>query len=102
MRVIGNGGFAFADLGAYGAFTSGTAKTSQDVSQLFPIVNQTKKLVIVSGLTVGTTEYPPFAALFKSATASSVTTCTSVVSFAGKNLTVAITSAGSITVTQAT
>ena len=101
MRVIGNGGFAFADLGAYGAFTSGTAKTSQDVSQLFPIVNQTKKMVIVSGLTVGTTAYPPFAALFKSATASSVTTCTSVVSYGGKNLTVAITDTGSITVTQA-
>lgn len=102
MRVIGNGGFAFADLSGYGAFTSGTAKTSQNVSQLFPIVNQTKKMVIVSGLTVGTTVYPPFAALFKSATANSVTTCTSVVSFAGKNLTIAITDAGSITVTQAT
>ena len=101
MNNIGSGGFAFADMSEYGAFTSAQAMTSQNVSQLFPIVNQTKKLVIISGLTVGTTKYPPFTALFKSATASGVTTCTSVVSFAGKNLTVAITSAGSITVTQA-
>ena len=102
MNNIGSGGFVFADMSAYGAFASNTAKTGQDVSQLFPLVNQNKKLVIVSGLTVGTTTYPPFAAFFKSATASSVTTCTSVVSYAGKNLTLAITSAGSITATQAT
>lgn len=104
MMEYPKGGFAFIDMSVYGAFTSGTAKTSQDVTTggVFEKTQQTSKPVIVTGLTVGTTTYQPFLAVFKSATASSVTTATAVISYAGKNLTLAITDTGSITATQAT
>lgn len=98
------GGFAFIDMSVYGAFTSGTAKTSQDVTTggVFAKTQQTQKPVMVCGLTIASVgTYAPFLAVFTSATASSVTTATAIVPIGGKNHTIAITSAGSITVTKA-
>ena len=74
------GGFCFVDLSVYGAFTSGTAKTGQDVESgaVFAKTQQTDKMVIICGLTVGTTHYPPIAATFVSTTSSGTTTATAV------------------------
>lgn len=98
------GGFAFIDMSVYGAFTSGTAKTGQDVTTggVFAKTQQTKKPVMVCGLTIASVgTYAPFLAVFTSATASGVTTATAIVPIGGKNHTIVITSAGSITVTKA-
>lgn len=102
----GHGGFVFVDFSEFGEFTSGTASTGNDVSTLFPQLSQRKKGVIISGLKVGVTasgttthyDYPPLFAAFK---ISSSTTVTAIISYAGKNLTIAVTNAGSITCTQA-
>lgn len=104
MSVEVKGGFAFIDMSVYGEFTSGTAKTSQDVTTggVFAKTQQTGKMVIICGLNLKTVGvYAPFPAVFTSATASSVTTATAVVPIGGKNHTIAITSSGSITVTKA-
>lgn len=102
MSVNVKGGFAYIDMSVYGAFTSGTAKTSQDVSKSFPATQQTGKPIFICGLTLGSTTYTPFNAVFTSATAAGVTTATAILDIAGKAHTIAITSAGSITVTKAT
>lgn len=104
MMNYPNGGFAFIDMSVYGEFTSGTAKTSQDVKTggVFAKTQQTEKPVLICGLNLKTVGvYSPFIAVFTSATASSVTTATAIVPIGGKNHTIAITDTGSITVTKA-
>ena len=98
------GGFAYIDMSVYGAFTSGTSKTGQDVTTggVFEKTQQTAKPVMICGLKIGTAAtYAPFLAVFTSATANSVTTATAIVPIGGKNHTIAITDTGSITVTKA-
>lgn len=102
----GHGGFVFVDFSQFGEFTSGTASTGNDTAALFEQITQRKKAVIISGLKVGVTasgttthyEYPPMMIAFKP---TSSTAATGIGSYGGKNLTIAITNAGSITCTQA-
>lgn len=98
MKILG--GISYIDLSPYGAFTSGTAKTSQDVSEIFPKTQQTGKPVCITGLTIGTAKYAPAFVEFTSATVSTTTTATAIIT-AAKNVTIAITNTGSITVTKA-
>lgn len=93
------GGLAYIDMGIYGEVTSAGANNA--VSNELNAV-QSDKIVIVTGLnlkTVGT--FSPFIASFTSATAAGVTTWTaSLPAVGGKIGTIAITSAGKITVTK--
>jgi len=93
------GGFAYIDMGIYGEVTTASAKDT--ASNELEIV-QGDKTIIVTGLnlkTVGT--FSPFIASFTSATAAGVTTWTAPLpAVGGKIGTIAITSAGKITVTK--
>lgn len=93
------GGFAYIDMGIYGEVTTAVAKNA--VSNELDAV-QSDKIVVVTGLnlkTVGT--FSPFIASFTSATAAGVTTWTAPLpAVGGKIGTIAITSAGKITVTK--
>lgn len=93
------GGFAYIDMGIYGEVE--TAKAKDVASNELEIV-QGDKIVVVTGLnlkTVGT--FSPFIASFTSAIASGVTTWTAALpAVGGKIGTIAITSAGKITVTK--
>lgn len=93
------GGFAYIDMGIYGEVTTAVAKDA--ASNELEIV-QGDKTIIVVGLnlkTIGT--FSPFIASFTSATASGVTTWTAPLpAVSGKIGTIAITSAGKITVTK--
>lgn len=93
------GGFAYIDMGIYGEVE--TTKAKDAVSNELDAV-QSDKIVVVTGLnlkTVGT--FSPFIASFTSATAAGVTTWTAALpAVGGKIGTIAITSAGKITVTK--
>ena len=93
------GGFAYIDMGIYGKVTS--AKVKDAVSNELEDV-QSDKVVIVTGLnleTVGT--FSPFIASFTSAVNGGTTTWTAPLpAVGGKIGTIAITSAGKITVTK--
>lgn len=84
------GGYAIMDLKEY-TFTSGTAQTVTDV---FPIT-QRKKVVLISGLTVEGTTYPDFFGLFSSDTSGDVTTASAVFRLVGGTLEITITDADS-------
>lgn len=102
------GGFTYVDMSVYGTFTSGTAKTGQNVSGIVEKLTQYDKPVIVYGLTVSvtskatvTTKYQPMLVSFS----HTVDGTTGVITAAGTalagaaTLSFTITSAGSITVT---
>lgn len=93
------GGFAYIDMGIYGEVTTAVAADAK--SNEVALV-QGDKTIVVTGLnlkTVGT--FSPFVASFTSATASGVTTWTAALpAVGGKIGTIAITSAGKITVTK--
>lgn len=93
------GGFAYIDMGIYGEVTTAVAA---DVKSNEVALVQGDKTIVVTGLnlkTVGT--FSPFVASFTSATASGVTTWTAALpAVGGKIGTIAITSAGKITVTK--
>lgn len=108
MAMNVKGGFTYVDMSKYGTFTSGTAKTSQDVSGVIDKLTQYDKPVILYGLTVSvttkatvTTKYQPMLVSFS----HTVDGTTGVITAAGSavagsaTLAFAITSAGSITVT---
>lgn len=52
-----DGGYKIIDLSGAGAFTSATEKT---VAGIYDRVEETKKRIVISGLTVGNTEYKDF------------------------------------------
>ena len=93
------GGFAYIDMRIYGEVTS-TAKNNVASNEL--AVVKSNKTIVVTGLNlkdVGV--FTPFIASFTSATASGVTTWTAPLpAVGGKIGTIAITSAGKITVTK--
>lgn len=93
------GGFAYIDMGIYGKVTS--AANNNVVSNELAVV-KSNKTIVVTGLNlkdVGV--FTPFIASFTSATASGVTTWTAALpAVGGKIGTIAITSAGKITVTK--
>lgn len=93
------GGFAYIDMGIYGEVTTAVAKNA--VSNELDAV-QSDKIVVVTGLNLKTVGvFSPFIASFTSATASGVTTWTAPLpAVGGKIGTIAITSAGKITVTK--
>ena len=93
------GGFAYIDMGIYGEVTTAVAKNA--VSNELDAV-QSDKIVVVTGLNLKTVGvFSPFIASFTSATASGVTTWTAALpAVGGKIGTIAITSAGKITVTK--
>lgn len=93
------GGFAYIDMGIYGEVTTAVAKDA--VSNELDAV-QSDKIVVVTGLNLKTVGvFSPFIASFTSATAAGVTTWTaSLPAVGGKIGTIAITSAGKITVTK--
>ena len=93
------GGFAYIDMGIYGEVTSANAKDA--ASNELEIV-QGDKTIIVTGLNLKTVgAFSPFIASFTSATNAGTTTWTaSLPAVGGKIGTIAITSAGKITVTK--
>ena len=93
------GGFAYIDMGIYGEVTSANAK---DAASNELAVVKSDKTIVVTGLNLKTVGvFTPFIASFTSATASGVTTWTAALpAVGGKIGTIAITSAGKITVTK--
>lgn len=93
------GGFAYIDMGIYGEVTTAVAK---NVASNELAVVQGDKTIVVTGLNLKTVGvFTPFIASFTSATASGVTTWTAALpAVGGKIGTIAITSAGKITVTK--
>ena len=93
------GGFAYIDMGIYGEVETTKAK---DVASNELEIVQGDKTIIVTGLNLKTVGvFSPFIASFTSATASGVTTWTAPLpAVGGKIGTIAITSAGKITVTK--
>lgn len=93
------GGFAYIDMGIYGEVTTAVAK---DVASNELAVVKSNKTIVVTGLNLKTVGvFTPFIASFTSATASGVTTWTAALpAVGGKIGTIAITSAGKITVTK--
>lgn len=93
------GGFAYIDMGIYGEVTS--AANNDVVSNELAVV-KSNKTIVVTGLNLKTVGvFTPFIASFTSATASGVTTWTAALpAVGGKIGTIAITSAGKITVTK--
>lgn len=93
------GGFAYIDMGIYGEVTS-AAKNNVASNEL--AVVKSNKTIVVTGLNLKTVGvFTPFIASFTSATASGVTTWTAALpAVGGKIGTIAITSAGKITVTK--
>ena len=93
------GGFAYIDMGIYGEVTSAGAN---DVASNELAVVKSNKTIVVTGLNLKTVgAFTPFIASFTSATASGVTTWTAALpAVGGKIGTIAITSAGKITVTK--
>lgn len=93
------GGFAYIDMGIYGEVTTAVAK---DVASNELAVVKSDKTIVVTGLNLKTVGvFTPFVASFTSATASGVTTWTAALpAVGGKIGTIAITSAGKITVTK--
>lgn len=93
------GGFAYIDMGIYGEVTTAVAA---DVKSNEVALVQGDKTIIVTGLNLKTVGvFSPFVASFTSATASGVTTWTAALpAVSGKIGTIAITSAGKITVTK--
>lgn len=93
------GGFAYIDMGIYGEVTTAVAK---DVKSNELDAVQSDKIVVVTDLnlkTVGT--FSPFIASFTSAVNGGTTTWTAPLpAVGGKIGTIAITSAGKITVTK--
>lgn len=100
MKTYPLGGTAFIDLSVYGEFTTAVAKDA--VSNEYALASQLRKPVLIAGLnlkTIGT--FTPFFASFTSATAAGVTTYTAAIPVVGGKIgTIAITSAGKITVTK--
>ena len=93
------GGFAYIDMGIYGEVETAKAK---DVASNELDAVQSDKIVVVTGLNLKTVGvFSPFIASFTSATAAGVTTWTAPLpAVGGKIGTIAITSAGKITVTK--
>lgn len=93
------GGFVYIDMGIYGEVTTAVAK---DVASNELAVVKSNKTIVVTGLNLKTVGvFTPFIASFTSATASGVTTWTAALpAVGGKIGTIAITSAGKITVTK--
>lgn len=93
------GGFAYIDMGIYGEVTSANAK---DVASNELAAVKSDKVIVVTGLNLKTVgRFSPFIASFTSATAAGVTTWTAPLpAVGGKIGTIAITSAGKITVTK--
>ena len=93
------GGFAYIDMGIYGEVT--TAVPNNAASNELAAV-KSDKIIVVTGLNLKTVgRFSPFIASFTSATASGVTTWTAPLpAVGGKIGTIAITSAGKITVTK--
>lgn len=93
------GGFAYIDMGIYGEVTTAVAK---NVASNELAVVQGDKTIVVTGLNLKTVGvFTPFVASFTSATAAGVTTWTAALpAVGGKIGTIAITSAGKITVTK--
>lgn len=106
MAMNVKGGFTYVDMGKYGTFTSGTAKTGQNVSGIIEKLTQYDKPVIVYGLTVSvttkatvTTKYQPMLVSFSHTVSSGTTTAVGSAVAGSASLAFEITSAGSITVT---
>ena len=100
------GGFTYVDMSVYGTFTSGTAKTGQNVSGIVEKLTQYDKPVIVYGLTVSviskatvTTKYQPMLVSFSHTESSGTITAVGTALAGAATLSFTITSAGSITVT---
>lgn len=93
------GGFAYIDMGIYGEVTTAVAA---DVKSNEVALVQGDKTIVVTGLNLKTVGmFSPFVASFTSATAAGVTTWTAALpAVGGKIGTIAITSAGKITVTK--
>lgn len=93
------GGFAYIDMGIYGEVTTAVPKDA--VSNELAAV-KSDKIIVVTGLNLKTVGvFTPFIASFTSATAAGVTTWTAALpAVGGKIGTIAITSAGKITVTK--
>lgn len=93
------GGFTYIDMGIYGEVT--TAVPNNAASNELAAV-KSDKIIVVTGLNLKTVgRFSPFIASFTSATASGVTTWTAALpAVGGKIGTIAITSAGKITVTK--
>ena len=92
-------GFAYIDMGIYGEVTTAVAKNAAS-NELAAV--QSDKIVVVTGLNLKTVGvFSPFIGSFTSATAAGVTTWTAPLpAVGGKIGTIAITSAGKITVTK--
>lgn len=91
-------GFAYIDMGIYGEVTTAVAKDA--VSNELAAV-QSNKIVVVTGLNLKTVGvFSPFVASFTSATAGVTTWTAPLPAVGGKIGTIAITSAGKITVTK--
>ena len=106
MAMNVKGGFTYVDMGKYGTFTSGTAKTGQNVSGIIDKLTQYDKPVIVYGLTVSTTtkatvttKYQPMLVSFSHTVSSGTTTAVGTALAGAASIAFTITSAGSITVT---
>ena len=100
------GGFTYVDMSKYGTFTSGTAKTGQNVSGIIGKLTQYDKPVILYGLTVSvttkatvTTKYQPMLVSFSHTESSGTITAVGAALAGSASLAFEITSAGSITVT---
>lgn len=93
------GGFAYIDMGIYGEVTTAVAK---DVASNELAVVKSNKTIVVTGLNLKTVGvFTPFVASFTSAANGGTTTWTAPLpAVGGKIGTIAITSAGKITVTK--
>ena len=97
MAMKVKGGVTYLDFSGFGQFTSGTAKDYTDTT-IFDKTQQLDKPVILVGLDLKTVgKFGATMLSFVSTTASNVTTATAVT----PAFTVAITSAGKVTVTKA-
>ena len=106
MAMNVKGGFTYIDMSKYGTFTSGTAKTGQDVSGVIDKLTQYDKPVILYGLTVSvtakatvTTTYQPILVSFSHSESSGTITAVGTALAGSATLAFSFTSAGSITVT---
>lgn len=106
MAMNVKGGFTYVDMSIYGTFTSGTAKTGQNVSGVIEKLTQYDKPVVIYGLSVSvtskatvTTKYQPMIVSFSHTESSGTITAIGTALAGAASISFTITSAGSITVT---